>query len=195
MYIYISAALFLSTSVVQCASVLWRSGTFRHGRARALISHAYGTVKISINLSRPLKVKAGQYINLWIPSVSFWSSVQSHPFVVTSWAHEKQDRLDLFVEPRKGLTRELLYRAETDENGGATGSRLVLFSGPHGISAPVGEYESVLLIAAGFGMAAHLPYLKQLIHDYKARKASTLRIRVIWQVQHIGKHEAGLRIH
>ena len=112
--------------------------------------------------------------------------------MVTSWAHEKQNRLDLFVEPRNGLTRELLYRAETDENGGATGSRLVLFSGPHGISAPVGEYESVLLIAAGFGMAAHLPYLKQLIQDYKARKASTIRIRVIWQVQHIGKHEAGL---
>jgi len=64
MYIYISAALFLSTSVVQCASVLWRSGTFRHDRARALISHAYDTVKISINLSRSLKIKAEQYINL-----------------------------------------------------------------------------------------------------------------------------------
>ncbi len=114
---------------------------------------------------------------------------------MTSWAHEKQNRLDLFVEPRKELTRELLYRVEIDENGGATGSRLVLFSESHGISVSVGEYESVLLIVAGFGMAAHLPYLKQLIHDYKARKASTLRIRVVWQVQHIGKHEAGLRIH
>ena len=114
---------------------------------------------------------------------------------MTSWAHEKQNRLDLFVESRKGLTRELLYRAETDENGGATDSRLILFSEPYEISASVSEYESILLIVAEFGMTAHLPYLKQLIHDYKARKASTLRIRVIWQVQHIDKHEARLRIH
>jgi NAD(P)H-flavin reductase len=80
--------------------------------------------------------------------------------VVTSWAHEKQDRLDLFVEPHKELTRELLYRVKIDENEGATSSRLILFSGPYGISALVGEYKSVLLIVARFGMAAHLPYLK-----------------------------------
>ena len=195
MYIYISAALFLSTSVVQCVSVLWRSEMFRHDRARALISHVYGIFKISINLSRSLKVKAEQYINLWISSVSFWSFVQNHSFVMTSWAHEKQNRLNLFVESRKELTWELLYRVEIDENEGATDSRLILFSEPYEISASVSEYESILLIVAEFGMTAHLPYLKQLIHDYKTRKASTLWIHVVWQVQHIDKHEAKLRIH
>lgn len=114
---------------------------------------------------------------------------------MTSWAHEKQNKLNLFVESRKELTRELLYRVEIDENEGATDSRLILFSESHEISVSVNEYESVLLIVAEFEMTAHLPYLKQLIHDYKARKASILRIRVIWQVQHIDKHEAGLRIH
>lgn len=188
MYIYVSAGLFFSTSVIQCVSVLWRNGTFRHGSARALVTHAEGSVKIKLTLSRPLKVKAGQYINLWIPSVSFWSFLQSHPFVVTSWSLEEQDQLDLFVEPRRGLTRELLYHAQAGERGKAFGSRWVLFSGPHGISAPVGEYESVLLVATGFGMAALLPYLQQLIHGYQTRKVCTRGIRVIWQVQRIGKH-------
>jgi len=41
-------------------------------------------VKISLTLSRPLKVKAGQYMNLLIPAVSFWSFAQSHSFVVAS---------------------------------------------------------------------------------------------------------------
>ena len=159
MYIYISAGLFVSTSIVQCISVLWRNGNFRHGRARALVTHAEGSIKIKITLARPLKVEAGQYINLWIPSLSFSSFLQSHPFVVISWSHEEQNQLNLFVEPRRGLTRELLYHAQAGERGVIFGSRWVLFSGPHGISAPVGEYESILLVATGFGMAALLLYL------------------------------------
>jgi hypothetical protein len=191
MYIYISAGLFLSTSVVEYVRVLWRNGTFQHGHARALVTHADGSVKVSITLSRPLKVEAGQNINLWIPSVSFWSFLQSHPFVVASWSHEAQDRLELFVEPRRGLTRDLLYHAQTAEKGATFRSRRVMFSGPHGVSAPVGEYESVFMIATGFGMAALFPYLKKLIHCYQTRKVCTRQIRVIWQMQRIGKHAQG----
>ena len=36
-------------------------------------------------------------------------------------------------------------------------------------------------------MAALLLYLLQLIHGYQTRKIYTRRIRVIWQVQRIGK--------
>ena len=64
MYIYISAGLFLSTSFVGYVRVLWRNGIFRYGRAQALVTHVDSSVKVSITLSRPLKVKAGQYINL-----------------------------------------------------------------------------------------------------------------------------------
>ena len=194
MYIYISAALFLSMLIAQCGSVLWRSGTMRCGFARAVVMPAYGTIKVSIKLSRPLKVEAGQYINLWILSVSFWSFLQSHPFVVTSWVHEKQDTLELFVEPCCGWMRELLSCAQAGESGRVFGSRWALFSGPHGPSAPVGRYESVLMIASGLGMAAQLPYLKQLIHRYQTCKVITCRIRVVWQVEHIGKHPSGRSI-
>ncbi len=195
MYIYISAALFLFTSVVQCISVLWRSETFYHDHAQALISHVYDIVKISINLSRSLKIKAEQYINLWISFVSFWFFMQSHSFVMISWTYKKQNRLNLFVKSCKELTQELLYRVEIDENENATDSHLILFNESYEISVFMSEYESILLIIAEFKMTAHLSYLKQLIHDYKTRKTSTLWICVIWQVQHINKHEVRLRIH
>jgi FAD-binding domain/Ferric reductase NAD binding domain len=128
--------------------------------------------------------EAGQYLNLWIPSVGFWPFLQSHPFVVTSWVDGRQEYLDFFIEPRRGLTRRLLSHA------GATDSRLVMFSGPHGISAPVGEYESVLMIASGFGVAAHLPYLKRMIQGYNARKVHTRRIHLVWQLSNIGRSRA-----
>jgi NAD(P)H-flavin reductase len=65
-------------------------------------------------------------------------------------------------------------------------SRLALFSGPHGISTPVCAYESVIMIATGFGIAAQLPYVKQLILGYNNCKARTRRVHLVWQLQSIG---------
>ncbi len=53
---------------------------------------------------------------------------------------------------------------------------------------PVGKYESVCMVATGFGMAVLLPYLKQLIHGYQSRKVCTRQIRAIWQINRIDKH-------
>ncbi len=49
--------------------------------------------------------------------------------------------------------------------------------GLHRISTPVGEYENILIIANGFGIAIYLLYLKQLIHGYNTRK---VRARYIY---------------
>ena len=43
------------------------------------------------------------------------------------------------------------------------------------------------MIASGFEMAALLPYLKPLIHGYQTRKAYACQVRVVWEVQSIGK--------
>jgi NAD(P)H-flavin reductase len=146
-------------------------------------------VRVRIYLEKPVRTQAGQHINLWIPSVSFWSFMQSHPFVVISWADELQKTLDLFVEPRRGLTRELLHHAESRH----ASSPLVLFSGPHGRSVAVDKYESVLMIASGFGIAAQLPYLKRLIYGHNAGKVRARRILLVWDIRNIGKSLPGRR--
>lgn len=147
-YVYISLALFGVASTIQGSTIVYH--ILRHGRSQARISRAGRAVHIRITLRVPMKVRAGQYINLWIPSVSFWSFIQSHPFVVISWAKGPQEILELFVEPRKGLTREIMSHADKD---GVT-SYLVLFSGPHGSSFPITDYGEVILVATGFGIAA-----------------------------------------
>jgi NAD(P)H-flavin reductase len=128
-----------------------------------------------LRLSKPLMMDAGQYINLWIPSVSFWSFLQTHPFTVISWDAKGQDTLDLLIEPRRGLTRELLNHAKK----GYTINPLVMFSGPHGIKVPMGEYESVLMVASGFGIAAFVPHLKKLIYAYNIHAVRTRRIHLV----------------
>jgi len=163
----------------------------KSGYSRAHITHVDDTVKIRLSLSRPLRVEPGQYICLWIPIVSFGSFLQSHPFTVTSWSEEKQDSLDILIQPRRGLTQRLLEYSKAaqkvSERAGPVPPCLCLFSGPHGTSASVGHYETVLMVASGFGIAAQLPYLKKLIYGYNTCTSQTRRVHLVWQLETIGK--------
>jgi predicted ferric reductase len=182
-YVYISVGLFLVMFVLQSGSVIFQNGIFRYHLPRATITHDHGAVKVRMHLQKPLKIDDGQYINLWMPFVSFWSFAQGHPFMVISWALGKQDTVDLLIEPRRGVTQELLVHAKK----GSTIYRLVMFSGPHGTSVAMDEYETILMIASGFGIAAHLAHLKRLIHGYSARLIRARRIHLVWQIRDKGK--------
>jgi len=189
---------------------------------------------MSIDVPRPLNIKAGQYVNIWVPSVNFWSFVQSHPFTIASWTEgEGGTTLDLMIEPRKGFTQQLFACAEhylespkkfqdtgSDEENlpghakdyqdlleegvvevvqpkfgyksfkcepQASEFRLALFSGPHGVGIPVGEYGKVLMIAAGSGIVAQLPYLKELVCGFNNFQVRTREIRLVWQLQSFGE--------
>ncbi|KAI8220114.1 hypothetical protein K4K55_011750 [Colletotrichum sp. SAR 10_96] len=61
-----------------------------------------------------------------------------------------------------------------------------VFGGPHGMSIPVTDYDVVLMVASGYGIAAQLPYLKRLIYEFNSRKARTRRIHLLWKLETIG---------
>ena len=194
---------------LQSMHLLYRNKAMGTGLSQAYIIRDGDAVKIRLRLSRRVRVKAGQYVGLWIPAVSLMSFLQSHPFVVTSWSEGKQQYLHLLIEPCHGLTQKLLKVGkenekilktrrvdqkllnEEREDGFLQGdilvnglqSYLAFFSGPHGLSVPASNYETVLMIASGFGIASQLPYLRKLIYDYNACKSRNRRIRLIWQLE------------
>ena len=136
-------------------------------------------IQIVLELARPIRVKEGQYIGLWIPAVSTFSCLQVHPFMVTSWSDGYSKRLRVLVEPRRGWTEKLMnYTVKR----GSTPCR-TLFTGPYGVSVPTQKYGIVLLVASGLGIVAHMSYLTKLIHDYNARRTRTRRICLIWVVK------------
>ena len=53
--------------------------------------------------------------------------------------------------------------------------------------SPVGECETLLMITSDFGIAAHLLYLKQLIHGYNSRNFGAHRVHLVWQLSDIGE--------
>ncbi|RSL49678.1 hypothetical protein CEP51_015452 [Fusarium floridanum] len=41
------------------------------------------------------------------------------------------------------------------------------------------------MVASGFGIAAQLPYLKKLMHEYNNRKARTRRVHLVWKLRNL----------
>jgi hypothetical protein len=62
-------------------------------------------------------------------------------------------------------------------------SHLAMFTGPHGCSVAVGEYETVVMIASDFGIAAQLPYLDELVYGYNACKTRNRRVHLVWLLE------------
>lgn len=145
-----------------------------------------GLLRVRVKLSRPMKVHTGQYIYLWMPTITFWSWTQSHPFIITSWSRKEQPTLELFVQPRHGFSRSLARHCLPSYNGYL--SFLGFVSGPYGLREPVERYDRILLVASDVGIAAVLPYLRMLVYSSKTYSARARRLHFVWQVETLGKY-------
>lgn len=184
-YLYIMTAIFVTTTVLEFGSIIYRNFAFRRPFASAYITKVDGAVRMSLTIPRPWNIKAGQYLNIWIPSISFWTS---HPFTIVSWAKGKDPNLTFLIEPRDGFTNRLLSKAVLlSKDPMVSDHRLAFFSGPHGSTTCFGDYGSVLMVASGFGIAAQLPHIQELIRGYNRCETRTRRVHLIWLLQHTGE--------
>ena len=195
-YLYVALGIFGATFLIEGGLSLRSNMLFipnsNNAGVRVGEIFAYPTeddrspIQVTILLQKPLSVRAGQYINICIPSLGLRSMMQSHPFVVASWTGKQQRKLELVIEPCGRWTKRLHSRASglSGQNGGLG---RVLFTGPHGIAVPVENYEYVLMIASGYGILAQLPLLERLVQGTLAREARARRIRLVWEFENIGQ--------
>lgn len=106
--------------------------------------------------------------------------------MIVSWTEGHLMSLQLVVEPQRGLTKIFQDIVENDESTASSNSYVAFYSGPHGHSEPMGEYGTVLMFASGLGIAAQLPYIKQLLYDGARCRTRTKRIHLVWQLQEPG---------
>lgn len=141
-------------------------------------------IRARLSLPRAMKFDAGQYVNVWMPTVSLLSWTQVHPFMVTSWSREVQTVVDLYIEAQSGLTATLLDYTRTAPQGWVSFSSFI--TGPHGTSEALDRYENVLLVASDSGIAAVLPYAKKLISCHNSSTSRTRRVHLVWQLKSLG---------
>jgi hypothetical protein len=178
LYLYIILGIFLSSFILQTGINILKNG-LRYSWAR--FSYDSGIIRVTLHLRRPVKVKPGQYINLWTLS-SPLSLIQRHPFTVISWSNLPQDQLELIIEPRQGLTKSFVSLVKY----GSTTS-IATFTGPHGRSVSVDQLDNVLLAATGSGIIALLPYFGRLIQNQHAYPSCTRRLHLVWQIEDLGE--------
>lgn len=186
------ASLFGATFVGETIHNLVRNRGFVRGLPRARVVERSNIVRLTVNVPTTLSPYPGQYINVWMPGVSFWSFLQNHPFVVASAQHDKGGTtLELVVEARRGWTAKLFQPRHRGRNERSqTGTYICLFSGPHGRGEDVDTYGTVVLVvlvASGWGLVGLLPYLQHLIQGYNAHTTNARRIHLIWQLHDVGK--------
>jgi hypothetical protein len=100
--------------------------------------------------------------------------------------------MELLVQPCRGLTADILRYVPVAAESSI--SFLALFTGPHGTSEDVSQYESILLIASGSGIAVVLPYLKKMIYGYNTCTSQVRRLHLVWQVESVDKMSAALTL-
>ncbi|KKZ67222.1 hypothetical protein EMCG_07088 [[Emmonsia] crescens] len=190
-----SAGLFLTISVLHLMRSLFRNFTFKNALGRlTLMSESHSDTltsnadayRVDISLSRPWKVKAGEWINLTLPAVGFLYTCQAHPFTVAWWEEDEAgyaSSISLLIKKRSGFTQRLLkqvqpyteYRAWIDGPYGPARTNSYSFSG-------VGDYGHLIMFATDIGIAAHLPYIKETLKGIKQCRVKTRTICLVWQM-------------
>lgn len=175
-YIITSACLLATTTVLHSIRLLFRNIVWQKKCARALVVPRDDAAQVIICLPRPWKVIAGQYINLCVPSVSPWSFLQNHPFMITWWDDNQQGEapyVSLLIKTRSGFTGKLF---------GLDGWRLAWIDGLYGLGKDVGDYGSLFMLATGIRVAEQIPYIKQLLKGYRDCTVRTRSISLVWQI-------------
>ena len=175
-YLIASSSLWAIARILHLAHSVYRN--FRRGTLnRAFIQQTSSMFLVHVTLSRPWKFQAGQFVYLCAPGVSPSSFVQSHPFAVSWWYKDEQnsDVVVFMIQPRRGFTNNLLRSVGHN--------RKIILNGPYGQSPDFGQFGTVLMFASGAGIAAQLPFVKQLLEGYKDYRVQTRRIALYWEME------------
>jgi predicted ferric reductase len=174
----ISLCVWLATYTHRNLLLVYRN--FKIGKSRTsifIVRNIDGTLKVHVCIPRPWRVKPGQYVYLTTARSGFFSILQRHPFMVADSVLEGYD-FEMRVYPATGYTRRLLGTSL----GGIT-QLSAFIEGPYGYGFDLRDFGTVVLLASGMGIVGHLPYIRDLVQDYRHSQTKTRDLLLIWSVE------------
>ncbi|KAI9736728.1 MAG: hypothetical protein M1834_000932 [Cirrosporium novae-zelandiae] len=149
-------------------------------RGYTWIHNSVGVVVFLQGLVHVLISVIGTSLSLNVPFQLYgFLTVDKHPFMITWWTAGRNGEatsLSLLLKAQTGLTKKLIDYSEPEE------SFLVWIDGPYGSPLNVGDYGSVVMFASGIGIAAQMPYIKELLDGYRNCTVRTRSIHLLWQL-------------
>lgn len=182
-YVLGAGGLYIVVRVIYDLVYFLRNTFIGQPSTRAFVEARNGVIRITIRPRRPFKVRAGQYVSLWMPGVDFWSIFQTHPFMITWWDEDeygKASSIMLLAQPRYGFTSKLLRPQLARE------PFLAWIDGPHGRLAVSSDFSHALLVASGIGIAAQLPVAREILQQIGKQTTRIKSIRLLWEIESDG---------
>lgn len=174
-------------------------------RTRIKEDNATKTLELEVELNRPWRIQAGQYVYVTVPSASHLSIFQAHPYFV-AWVYSNDDerynvedydrkgfqarRIILFAQIHRGFSSNLSQCLTLrDDSGVPTGSGVhrAILDGPYGSLLGIYDFDTLIFIAQGIGVMAYLFALRQLVQAHNKKRAQARRLTLLWQLEHRGK--------
>ena len=184
-YPLVACCVWTSLHLLQTCQILYRNFRKWEYSCRVAIESLPDAYQIHAKIARPWKYRAGQYVYLCIPGVSYSALFQSHPYIVAWWYPYDKDRdVVIFIVRRQtGFTQCL---PTTRSSTQPTELRAIV-EGPYGKEIHLDEYGTALLFATDIGIASQLPYARQLLENFHNYDAKARRIALFWQVESEGR--------
>lgn len=138
---------------------------------------------VQINLRRPRKIKYGQYVFITVPSLphTIIGRFQSHPYMV-AWSDTDSTGLSrtltLLIAHRNGFSKTI-SRCKP-------GTRCSL-DGPYGALRRLEDFDKVLFVASGVGVATHLLAIRHLLNAHRDQTSRVRRLSLLWFVETEGE--------
>jgi predicted ferric reductase len=158
--------------------------------AQARITHclndskAINALQVEVSLKCPMKILPGQYMYLFFSDLGIRRRFQAHPYAITWWDDSQQaKKLSFLIEPHAGMSADLITKNSIQS---------VVLDGPYGKDLRLEDYETVILIAKGIGIAGILSYVRHMTYRRVSRDKSneayrrgliTRKIDVFWVLE------------
>ncbi|ODV92623.1 hypothetical protein CANCADRAFT_30728 [Tortispora caseinolytica NRRL Y-17796] len=149
-WVYVAVGFWAFDRLMRVLRILW-AGVWLTGK----FTIDNGAVKVTLRSNRPLNLKPGSYVFLHVPRAGLF---QSHPFSVCE--AKPNNTFTLVIKPMKGMTNRLEQYVR--RRGELFQDLRVWIDGTYGHTAPVEDYDNVLVIAGGVGVTGLYGYLETL---------------------------------
>ncbi|KAE8149061.1 ferric-chelate reductase [Aspergillus avenaceus] len=193
-YLYAAVAFWACERLTRLLILVYRNYSAGHHTTATLEPLPGDAVRVTLSLARPWTFSPGQYLFLYIPSISGWTS---HPFSVawsetttlnpnllekglepTTQPTEKATSISLLIRRRTGFT-DRLYKAALSNPGSVS----ALVEGPYGNLHSLDSYGTLLLFAGGVGITHCLPFIRHLIQGFNEGTVAARRVTLVWIIQ------------
>ena len=186
-YLCAASGLWLSNLIIQMSiSLIRNTGRLASTEQTSLLpGNTNGTIDalvLRVRLKRPCRIRHGQYVYITLPSVPnrLVGHFQAHPYMI-AWTDEilgqKSSDFQLLIQCRHGFSDRLRLCRQPST---------VIVDGPYGKETPLKDFDKVLFIAAGGGIAAHLLAIRQLLQAHEDRTARCRRLSLLWVLEDQG---------